>query len=75
MLPRITSHVPRPLREAVGAMDALGSNVYSRGERVLLAWLNHHWKEQRAFVFGDQGECKRGAVALASFSGSPHARI
>lgn len=51
--------MPRPLREAVGTIDALGSNVYSRCERVLLAWLNHHWREQRAAVFGDQGEGER----------------
>lgn len=27
--------------------DPLASNIYSVGERILLAWLNHHYREQK----------------------------
>ena len=27
--------------------DPLSSNIYSVGERILLAWFNHHYKEQK----------------------------
>ena len=32
--------------------DPLSSNIYSVGERILLAWLNHHYKEQKQKTWG-----------------------
>ncbi|XP_078495986.1 cilia- and flagella-associated protein 47 isoform X1 [Ciona intestinalis] len=34
--------------------DPLASNVYSTGERIVLAWLNHHYEIQRHLVWGDR---------------------
>ena len=36
-------------------MGPLDSNVYSRAERTLLAWLNHHQHQQRRNIFSGQG--------------------
>jgi len=36
-------------------MDPLASNIYSRPERTLLAWLNHHHQQQRKNIFREQG--------------------
>lgn len=55
ILPRIISHVPRLLQERVSEMGPLDSNVYSRAERTLLTWLNHHQHQQRRNIFSGQG--------------------
>ena len=55
MLPRAISHVSKSLKDVVNTVSALESNVYSKGERVLLAWLNHHYTQQRTRVFGTEG--------------------
>ena len=55
VLPRITTQVPGELAVAVSAMDSLASNVYSPPERILLAWLNHHYRQQKGLVFRGKG--------------------
>lgn len=58
VLPGMTRQVPVYLRPAVAALDSqtASSNVYSRPERVVLAWLNHHYKQQRASVLASSGK-------------------
>ena len=56
MLPR-AAQIPKTLSTIVSAMDPLASNVYSPPERVLLAWLNHHYLQQKSTVFKGQGMC------------------
>ena len=67
MLPRVVRHVPGYLREAVGDLPSQStanhtsgsgsvSNVYGVPERVILAWLNYHYTQQRATVLGTKGQ-------------------
>jgi len=52
VLPRTTVQISKSIRDSVGnSNSSLQSNVYSRHERVLLAWLNHHYKLQRDTLF------------------------
>ena len=46
--------------------DPLSSNIYSVGERILLAWLNHHYKEQKQKTWGTNRKGKPSL--LLSFS-------
>ncbi|XP_035825915.1 cilia- and flagella-associated protein 47 [Aplysia californica] len=39
--------------------DPLSSNIYSVAERILLAWMNHHYEHYRAQVWQD---CPKGGV-------------
>ncbi|XP_022089961.1 cilia- and flagella-associated protein 47-like isoform X2 [Acanthaster planci] len=39
--------------------DPLCSNIYSVGERILLAWLNHHYEQQRHKIWKD---CDKGGI-------------
>lgn len=55
MLPRAISHVSKTLKDVASTISPLESNVYSKGERMLLAWLNHHYAHQRTTVFGTEG--------------------
>jgi len=62
ILPRIMVHLPRPLLQEVSGMDPLASNIYSRPERTLLAWLNHHHHQQRKNIFREQDLLERAVV-------------
>nr|XP_039264663.1 cilia- and flagella-associated protein 47-like isoform X2 [Styela clava] len=45
--------------------DPLASNVYSVGERIILAWMNHHYERQRHRVWGcfeSSNESEKGGV-------------
>ena len=50
-------NVPLPVVNS----DPLCSNVYSVGERIVLAWLNHCYEEYRRRIWSD---CKKGRVEL-----------
>ena len=60
VLPRVVRQVPAYLRDKVGDLSVgsagTSSNVYSHPERVILAWLNHHYSQQRHTVLGSTGE-------------------
>ena len=56
VLPRVMNHIPGFLKEEVGKIDQLDSNIYSLPERVLLAWLNFHYKEQKAILRREKGD-------------------
>ena len=67
VLPRVVRHVPAYIRERVGDLTTQtttntssssnsGSNVYGVPERVILAWLNYHYTQQRANVLGRDSE-------------------
>lgn len=60
--PRAYKYVPVPSKEDElphVSPDPLSSNVYSIGERHLLAWLNHYYNRYRTTVW--QG-CRKGGV-------------
>ena len=42
--------------------DPLGSNIYSVGERIVLAWLNHHYEHHRQKIWQN---CSKGGVPPA----------
>ena len=58
--PRQFKNLPVPDRSVsmpVVNPDPLCSNVYSMGERIVLAWLNHHYEQQRNKIWED---CTKG---------------
>ncbi len=49
--------------------DPLSSNIYSVGERILLAWFNHHYKEQKQKTWAINSKNNRVlAVKLSSIT-------
>ncbi len=55
VLPRAVSQVSKVIKDSVQNGSTLESNVYCRHERVLLAWLNHHYAQQKSSVFTNTG--------------------
>lgn len=47
VLPRVINHVPEFLKEEVGSIKSFDDSIYSIPGRVLLAWLNFHYKNQK----------------------------
>lgn len=52
VLPRAVGHISKSIKDSVNSTPSLESNVYSKCERVLLAWLNHHYTQQCTVLFG-----------------------
>ena len=52
VLPRVIKHVPKYLEEKVCSTNA---DIYSTPERVLLAWLNHHYENQQKRILRGRG--------------------
>ncbi|XP_077977423.1 cilia- and flagella-associated protein 47-like [Glandiceps talaboti] len=59
--PRQFRTMPNPGGPPLPAInpDPTCSNVYSMGERILLAWVNHHYEHQRHIIWKD---CTKGGV-------------
>ena len=55
VLPRVINHIPEFLKEEVQKIEPLDNSMYSTSERVLLAWLNFHYKNQRERLLRDPG--------------------
>lgn len=55
MLPRVVNHVPEFLKEEVESVKSSENNMYSKPERVLLAWLNFHFKNQKEMLLRGTG--------------------
>ncbi|XP_078698604.1 cilia- and flagella-associated protein 47-like isoform X8 [Branchiostoma floridae x Branchiostoma belcheri] len=60
--PRQFKNIPLPIKDIplpTVNPDPLASNIYSVGERILLAWLNHYYEHMRHKVWAD---CDKGGV-------------
>ncbi|CAH1800026.1 unnamed protein product [Owenia fusiformis] len=60
--PRQLKNMPNPnknIEMPTVNPDPLCSNIYSVGERIILAWLNHHYEQQRYNIWQN---CSKGGV-------------
>ena len=51
ILPKLLSLVPKYLKDIIPSEEEYLSNVYSRNELLLLAWLNHHFEKKGRSMF------------------------
>ena len=75
VLPRVISHIPKYLEEEVSNIEPLDSNIYSKPERVLLAWLNFHYKEQRERLLRETGNSITGFFHQGSVNWTLHDKL
>ena len=52
VLPRVIRHIPKYLEDKVRSANV---DIYSTPEKVLLAWLNHHYENQYRSVLRGRG--------------------